>query len=350
MVFSKGHSSLTIEELYTKISDADLVAHYLGVYKIPNIIKSPLRIDNKASFGLYSTDGKKIKYIDFATKEGGGILDLLEKLWNCSLEEVIDKIQKDVINKSDDSIITKSKVQIKDNEYIRKHSSLQCKIREWRTYDLEYWESFGISLEWLKYAEIYPVSFIIITKKENNKNKRYTLSADKYAYAYVEHKEGKTTLKIYQPFNTEGYKWSNKHDKSVISLWTKIPEKGPYVCVCSSVKDALCLWSNIGIPCIAIQGEGYKISNTAIQELKKRFKQIFICLDNDPPGLKDAQLLAKDTGFTNIILPKFTGGKDISDLYKSKGKEEFIKTMKQLFFPLNNLEIINNKYKNELPF
>jgi hypothetical protein len=156
--------------------------------------------------------------------------------------------------------------------------------------------------------------------------------ADKYAYAYVEFKDGKTTLKIYQPFNKKGYKWCNKHDKSVISLWTKVPKNGDKICICSSLKDALCLWANIGIPSLAIQGEGYSISNTAINNLKSRYKNIYILLDNDAPGLKDGVELAKLTGFTNIVLPNINGAKDISDLYQSlKDKKEFQSIINKLF-------------------
>ena len=78
----------------------------------------------------------------------------------------------------------------------------------------------------------------------------------------------------------------------------------------------MCLWSNTGIPSIAVQGEGYKMSNTAISELYKRFEHVYICFDNDEPGIIDGQKLAKLTGFTNIVLPKFTGGKDISDYFR----------------------------------
>ena len=141
--------------------------------------------------------------------------------------------------------------------------------------------------------------------------------ADKYAYAYVERKEGKVTLKIYQPYNKGGYKWSNRHDRSVISLWTKVPEYGDRICICSSMKDALCLWANTGIPALAIQGEGYGMSDTAISELKRRYSHIYILLDNDEAGLQDAVKLSESTGFTNVVLPRVNDNKDISDLYKS---------------------------------
>ena len=215
---------------------------------------------------------------------------------------------------------------------------LQCKVREWRDYDIAYWASYGISLEWLKYADIYPISHKIVIRE----GQRYVFGADKYAYAYVERKEGKVTLKIYQPYNKGGYKWSNRHDRSVISLWTKVPEYGDKICICSSMKDALCLWANTGIPALATQGESYGMSNTAISELKRRYSRIYILLDNDEAGLQDAVKLSESTGFTNVVLPKFEGGKDVSDLMKVKGKSEFLKVILPLF-NTNNDGLESNK-------
>ena len=145
------------------------------------------------------------------------------------------------------------------------------------------------------------------------------------------------SIKIYQPKNTNGYKWSNKHDNSVISLWTKIPEYGNVLCICSSVKDSLCLWANAGIPAVCPQGEGYRMSTTAINELKRRFKKIYILFDNDETGILDGKKLAEVTGFTNLVLPKFDNGKnkkkkkDVSDAYEILGKEKWLKMMRLLF-------------------
>jgi hypothetical protein len=155
--------------------------------------------------------------------------------------------------------------------------------------------------------------------------------ADKYAYTYVEFKEGKVTHKFYQPFNRDGFKWQNNHNRSVVSLWTKVPKEGNIICICSSLKDALALWCNTGIPAIAIQGEGYPLSQTAINELKRRFKRQYILLDNDEPGRKDAKKLTELTGFTNIEIPQFGGGKDVSDYFKVFGKQQFINLFKNLF-------------------
>jgi hypothetical protein len=326
----KGRNSITFKDVSSKVSDAALVWFYLGVRQIPCFIQSPLRRDDRPSFGLYSLDGKRIFFTDLATKEKGGIYDLLAKMWHCSYNEVLSRIQRDFLKNNGEANVNLMAAPKTVSE-ITSHSevSMEVKVREWRQYDIDYWTSYGVPLEWLKYAEVYPISHKIITKN----GIKSIFGADRLAYAFVEHKEGKITLKIYQPLNKEGYKWANTHDRSVVSLWTKIPETGDKVVICSSLKDALCFWANTGIPALALQGEGYGMSDTAIAELKRRYKQVYILFDNDKAGIKDSKKLSEQTGFTNLILPAFEGGKDVSDLMKCKGKEAFITIINNLFNP-----------------
>lgn len=324
MAFSTGNTTNTIKDINAKVSEAELLSHYLGIGKIPCVINSPFRQDSNPSLGIYTRDGVRIYWTDFATKESGGTYDLLSKVWHCSFREVINKVSKDFNSIISDIKVNRSATY--KNVVYSSNSILECKVREWRDYDIEYWSSYGVPIEFLKYAEVYPISHKVITKN----GKRYVFGADKYAYAFIEHKEGRVTIKIYQPFNKKGYKWSNKHDKSVISLWTKIPEYGDKLVICSSLKDALCLWANTGVPAIATQGEGYTMSDTAINELKRRYNRVYILFDNDEAGLKDGQKLAEETGFTNLVLPQFEGGKDVSDAYKTLGIEKFIQMLRAL--------------------
>lgn len=315
MAFSSGNISVTLDDILERVSEADLLFHYLGVTEIPCVMSSPLRIDKSPSFSISTMDGHRIQWRDFATRESGHILDLFERLWKLPYQDVIVKIWNDVQNFTKTNVTvdnTPKKCTIKEIKTKERKSKLECKTREWQSYDIKYWESFGITKEWLQFADVFPISHKIITKGD----RKMVFGADKYAYAYVERKENNITLKIYQPFNQKGFKWSNQHDRSIISLWTKLPETGDRVCICSSLKDALCLWANTGIPSIALQGEGYGMSETAISELKRRFKQVFILFDNDEVGIEDGEKLAKDTGFLNVVLPYFEGGKDISDMYK----------------------------------
>ena len=343
MAFSTGKDSVSFEDLKGKVTDADLVSFYLGVTEIPCFIHSPLRQDKNPSFGLYSRDGVRIYWTDLATRERGGIYDLLSSMWHCGYKEVLTRIQKDMKGfMSGAKVGTYLPCAIKDIISNQSDKDLQCKVREWKKCDIDYWSSYGVPLEWLKYADVFPISHKIVISN----GVRYVFGADKLAYAFVERKEGKITLKIYQPYSKE-HKWSNKHDRSVISLWTKVPTTGDKVCICSSLKDALCLWANTGIPALAIQGEGYSMSDTAISELKRRFRSVYILFDNDEAGLADGEKLAKQTGFINVVLPQFKDGKDVSDLFKSVGKDKFVEIINTLFRPT----VENEEYDPfKLPF
>lgn len=305
----------TEQDIFSKISEDELIFHYFNIRKIPCLICSPLRKDKHPSFSFYYAKNGKIRFRDFSTGESGGLIDLFMKLWNCTYIEAINRIG----NKMD--IIPKQEIVIN-----RKHKSirseLSCTVRDWNDDDIDYWKGYGISTAWLDYANVYPISYFFI----KNEDKTTTYKADKLAYGFYEFKEGKITVKVYQPLNKKGVKWRGSHDSSVISLWTKVPEKGKCVVICSSLKDALCLWENTGMPSLAIQGEMTRISDTAVNELKKRFKNVFICLDNDKTGLSAGKKLEQETGFINVVLPQFEGGKDISDYFKILNNKKQFKT------------------------
>ena len=63
-MISKGSSSVSLEDILSKVSEADILSYYLGVTEVPTILYSPLRQDRRPSFGLYSTDCRRIFYTD----------------------------------------------------------------------------------------------------------------------------------------------------------------------------------------------------------------------------------------------------------------------------------------------
>lgn len=334
MAVSKGESSVTLSDILEKTTEANILSFYLGVTEIPCIIHSPLRKDNRPSFGLYSPNGKRIYFVDFATKDRGGIFDLLCQMWGCSYKEVLIRINKDIpklCSIGTPNVHKHIPCTVRSTIECKKSTDLQCKVRDWASYDVEYWESYGISLDWLKYAEVYPISHKIIIKNGN----KYVFKADKYAYAYVEHKEGKVTLKVYQPFNKDGYKWSSNIDRSVWSLWTKIPKFGNNLIISSSVKDCLNIMCNLGIPAICMQGEGYKPKPQIIEELKSRYKNIILFYDNDynnpdNPGKKDSMELSLEYNLKRVEIPVKYESKDPSDLFKKYGRDRYLEIMNEI--------------------
>ena len=52
MAFSKGRDSVSLDDILSKVTEADILSYYLGVTEVPCIINSPLRQDRRPSFGL----------------------------------------------------------------------------------------------------------------------------------------------------------------------------------------------------------------------------------------------------------------------------------------------------------
>ena len=312
-----------------KVSEADVLGFYLGITSIPCNIISPFRHDSKPSLSFYSPDGKKVNFIDFGNfSDRGSLMTFFMRLWNLDYNSTVDKIVKEVV--------LKNKVEYKEKttkiQEVKVHGKieLQCKIRKWRDYDIEYWESYGVPLKWLEWAEVYPISHKFIIKD----GRLMVFGADKYAYTFVHHKDNRIQLKIYQPYN-KLFKWCTNLDKSVWSLWDKIPPTGNNLIISSSFKDCLNIMANLNIPAICLQGEGYIPKPHVMQQLKDRYKNIIVFYDNDyekpkNAGHTDAVALCEAYNLKMIEIPAEYKAKDPSDLFKKYGKEKYLKILRSL--------------------
>lgn len=223
----------------------------------------------------------------------------------------------------------RKKIRITDTNSV---CQIRSQMRKWEEYDFRYWESYGVPRRWLLHADIYPISHIFIVSGTGYIR---TVKADKYAYTFIERKDGICTEKVYQPFNKEGMKWRSGHDSSVWDLWTKLPPRGERCIITSSRKDALCIWANSGIPSVSLQGEGYGVKPQVMEELKGRFNKVYVLYDNDLHkeenyGRIDGKKLADEYGIIQIEIPDMYMCKDISDLYKKYGRGTVVKVLGQL--------------------
>lgn len=311
---ARGSDSTSIEKVNDLYSDFDIAHKYLSITCVPEVINSPLRQDNNPSLGLFiNNKTNSLWFKDFGSGEKGSLYDLLAKMWNVSKDKVYDRILEDMPAPAP---MRKHRVKV----YRKSAGKVEVRVREWRDYDIAYWDSYGISLPWLKFGEIYPISHIILTKNGHS----YPIPAEKYAYVYVERKDGIVSFKIYQPYSKE-YKWMSKHDSSVWDLWTKIPEKGDKLIITSSRKDALAIWSNTGIPALSLQGEGYIPKEHVVQQLKDRYNKVYVLYDNDfqseeNHGRMYGKMIAERFNVTQIEIPEKWESKDPSDLVKNHGR------------------------------
>lgn len=324
-MISIGSKSIPLKEITQKIREEDILSYYFGLNKFPCVISSPLRKDKNPSFSIYYGTGLKLMYYDFGTKEHGSIIDLMMKYFNLPFKETICKIFDDFKSNNVKAIkLNRNRTVVPIHNCI-----LNVKVREWKDYDLEFWNRYGISKEWLDFGKVYPISDIFFERE----NKNTVVPADKYAYAYVEFKDDKQTIKIYQPYSKK-FKWINCHNSSIWDLWEQLPATGERLIITSSRKDALCLWANLGIPSCCMQSESMLPKEHVIKDLISRFKVTYILYDNDTgketnTGQENAKKLAEKYNLVNICIDNEYGCKDPSDLYKTYGKEIFIDFFKK---------------------
>lgn len=314
MSFGKCHKSICLDDILNKVSEVDILNHYLGISTLPILINSPFRQDKNPSVSVFINRNNSIIFKDFGTHKSYNIWSFLEEYWCCNYEEVLIKLYDDL---SDIKTVSAKLNITRHKQYVHNSSKIEVTIREWKEYDLQYWESYGVDLEWLKFGRIYPISYIFI-----NGNR---FPAEKYAYVYVEKKDGIISMKIYQPFS-DRMKWLSKHDSSVWDLWDRLPEKGNKLIITSSRKDALCIWSNTGIPALSLQGEGYIPKEHVVQQLKDRFEVVYVLYDNDfnsdiNNGRIFGQTLSSKFGLKQIEIPIEWKCKDTSDLCFNWGRD-----------------------------
>lgn len=329
MVTTVKKTSLSINREDVSLSDRDILSRYMGIDKFPCKLQSPLREDDdNPSFSMYEHEGT-IFWKDFGTGESGDAVKLMAKLWRVEYKEALLKIKLDTErNIPRISLIRRYNGKI----HMTSGSTIKVKVRPWREWDEQYWGSYGISRKFCEWCNVHPISHAFFTKKDAETGKMYSFSVpmDKYAYAYFEWKDGKESIKLYQPYS-QTMKWLSKHDLSVWDLWKHAfmwadKKSNESVIITSSRKDAMCLWENLGVPAMSLQGEGYLPKPQVMQQVLDKFKNVYIWYDNDfkhkddNPGQDNARkLIDLYPQLKNICIPSQYKCKDPSDLVKGWG-------------------------------
>jgi hypothetical protein len=312
------------QDILNCVTDLEIFEYYLG--KIPTrAISSPLREDTKASFSLFHSERHgMILFKDFATGDVGDCFIFVMKLFNLAGKtDAFNRVASDFhLNQFEinptvvNSLPKRRKLKASIDAFKKGKFKISVTIRNWKIRDKNYWHGrYGLNKAQLEYCNIFPISHYFING--------YCTKADNLAYAFVEEKDGKQTFKIYQPFS-DTKKWINNNDFSTWELWTQMPASGEVLIITSSRKDAMViksLFPSKKITSCALQSEGVKPKQVVIDELKRRFKRIYVMYDNDfknpnNPGRAAGAKFAKQTGFKQIEIPDGCEVKDPSD-YRS---------------------------------
>jgi DNA primase len=316
----------TINDILDSIDDLSVYSLYIRLENnLSNHILSPFNVEKTPSFRLYESNNK-IKFKCFSTGKGGDCIDLVMLLFNLTYAEAVFKIYKDL--KNNKSINLPDKQSIPKKLESDKNS---CKIitikQPFTETDLNYWNTFGISVNTLEYFKVSSCKEVWIF---NRLWAKYHIKDPVYSYTLND------SVKIYRPFATKQNKFrSNVYDLSHIQgLYQLKYINTDIVFITKSLKDVMVLYE-LGFEAIALNSETDIPNKQLINHLVSKYKNIIFLYDNDATGIKKAIEYSSMFNIPFIYLDE-SDTKDCSDYVKKYSKEMLLETI--------NLKLKNSLY------
>lgn len=323
------------KDLLKYISDLDIYQKYIDKEVLPGkVMLSPFRNEKNPSFGLFRGENDEICFKDFTIPNyAGDCIKFVQLKFNLTYFEALSKIAID-FDMGDDFIIKKfektpsnNMIAMNRDEFLSKAITLDLKKtkRKWFLYDVNFWNQYGISISTLEKFNVEPISHFHVNGK--------IIKAEKYAYCFIEFKDGRETYKIYQPFS-EKYKWLNGHNNSIWQGWSQLPLNGDILIITKSLKDVMSIYEVANIPAVALQCENILPKQHVFNELNERFNVIFGFYDNDFDkeqnwGKIFSDKLCSTFNLIQVQIDENLGCKDFSDLVKTYGEKESKKILEE---------------------
>lgn len=300
---------LTKENILLKINQQDAFNYYLQSYHNKGTLKKGKHISNpflpepqkSPSFNIFpSKIGNRWVYKDFATGDQGDLFDLVMKLNQCTFNEALTQINRDLhLNLYEKTTENKFSIDLQ---------------KQWDEHSLSYWLSYGISPDALNKFQVFPV--ISYTRiKEDGKAVTFTTTKENPIYAY---EISNRCYKVYTPLASRyRFAWLGEKPEDYVFGFSQLPKTGDRVFITGGEKDVLSLATH-NHNAICFNSETANPPVKIITELKNRFKEIVVLYDIDKTGIEQSEKLCKNYGLQRMELPVelLDDGKDISDFFK----------------------------------
>ncbi len=254
-------------------------------------------------------------YKDFSTGKGGNKINLVQDVFELTYSNAIEKM----INDYNKFVAQNGCAKIDFTPQPKWEIEL-INTRDWTQDDAKYWLQYRIGSSMLSKYNVKPIDYYNLVKSNNGTLEKKTIRG-KHMYGYY-NKHGQA-FKIYQPLR-DGFKFYKI--ESYTQGLDQLEYNLPYLVICSSLKDAMCLKSfGYNIEVIAPDSENTIIKPYLIENLKLKYKKIITLFDNDDAGKAAIQKYEKLYGIPGTLVEL---SKDISDSVKEHGWEKVHKSLK----------------------
>jgi len=369
--------SLTISNIRKRISDFQIIQSI-----IPNAsLNSNFKIRNESnSSASLMNNGNKIYIKDFGDPQqpkaetwyqylcrtnGWGddtrgyftALNWANQTFNLGLEEINTS---NIVNNFDNKYVKPVGYDI----LIGSQSKLKTKIEvkrsrtngviNWKPADINYWKSFGLSIEKVESKHIDPLDYFWSTNpnKDNIKKMFDVRNILCYVYPYYRAEDDTFMYKIYMPFglnNNKHFKWVSNTDSSVIENLRFITKPNENLIIQSSLKDISVMEvyrDDYGLftsyDFVSPIGEGIYFKENQFDKLKSQYKKIIYFGNNDynkvnNPGLGYCKKWNELFNIPFTYLPDILKSSDISDCRRDNGHNVTFKVLEDLEQKINNI-------------
>lgn len=309
---------LTEEDLKARINPLAFFIHYIveltgeepeDLSKFP----APYRDDEHSSFGLFEHYNGELLFKDAAYNKSGDIIEFVKLIYNLNTrKEAFNLLVKHLRENKVE------KLQIKEHHKVVKKQPTTIEIvsKPFTPEAFDYWKQYHINKRILKK---YNCSFVDMIKMDKRGKVRLFQPPFAFAYRIVD------SYQIYQPYNKE-FKFFNSLSDKYILGFHQLPPTGDLLIIDKSMKDIM-FCDYLKLPAVAPRAEGIMIPDEYLKHLKTRFKRIVVMLDNDEPGIVNANKYPKE--YEKVFLKS---AKDKTDLVLSVGLK---KAKKEIFSLLN---------------
>lgn len=269
----------------------DIYVKYLG--KISNkAMKRPWGKDSHPSWGVWQSAEGRWLWKDLATEESGGAIQFVQRMFNLSYSEAIDKIYYDLaLGEKDVSV----KRQYDDGTAMKvEYIHIAAKVMKFKERHHAFWNAVGVTEDWCKKFDCYAVKELAINRV------KYPIGEYECVFVYFASDINK--VKVYFP-NREG---AGRFRTNVYFeyLWEYHKQThSDKLVVHKSMKD-LITFAQLHPHNIATQNESIKVfSPDVVDKINEMSDEPWVFYGSDVDGVKKCIEITKNTGWKYINTP-----------------------------------------------
>lgn len=316
---------ITKSYLLSQYSEETYMEYYLGIKVAKGLFCSPLRRDNTPTCSFYKNKSGELIFKDFNGSFYGNFISVVMEKYHVSYYKALQIIAEDfnLSKRHTDKVVVNP---IKPSTTVFKDTGpadVRVEIKDFTQGELNWWNSYGITLDILKKFNVYSCKNIFL-----NGELFKTIYKDNFMFGYYGGKKDNLELwRIYFP-KQSNYRFLTNWPAKKIQGLKQLKKDGDICVITKSMKDTMCLYS-LGISAIAPNSENLFIADTILERLKSKFKYIIVLYDNDLPGIQNMRKIKKKhPELIYFYIPRHYNAKDISDFYKKYGKDKTLEFVK----------------------